>query len=97
MRAQLETAGGFTLMASDTPAGAGPATGQATSEAGGVSLSLSGEDAEELRGYWDRLTGRAAVTVPLQMQMWDDKFGMFVDELGVTWMVNITGPENAGS
>ena len=50
MRAQLETAGGFTLMASDTPAGAGPATGQATSEAGGVSLSLSGEDAEELRG-----------------------------------------------
>ena len=60
-------------------------------------MSLSGEDAEELRGYWDRLTGRAAVTVPLQMQMWDDKFGMFVDELGVTWMVNITGPENAGS
>ena len=29
--------------------------------------------------------------------MWGDEFGMFVDELGVTWMVNITGPESAGS
>jgi len=97
MHAQLETAGGFTLMASDTSAGAGPAAGQATSDASGVSLSLSGEDAEELRGYWDRLTARAAVTVPLQMQMWGDEFGTLVDEFGVTWMVNITGPQNAGS
>ena len=105
MHAMLETPGGLVLMASDTPgapaAGTDPAggTGGGTGGggAGGISLSLSGEDAEELRGYWERLCTRAAVTVPLQKQMWGDEFGMLVDEFGTTWMVNITSPENAGS
>jgi PhnB protein len=87
----------LTLMASDTPTGSGPSVGQATSDASGVSLSLSGEDAEELRGYWERLSARGSVKMPLQMQMWGDEFGMLVDEFGMTWMVNITGPENAGT
>src|SRR4051812_13203171 len=71
MHAQLESPSGLTLMASDTPAGAdagsdaaGAVTGETGGEARGVSLSLSGEDAEELRGYWDRLSARAAVTMP---------------------------------
>ncbi len=100
MHAQLETPSGLTLMASDTPAtpgepgaGAGGQAGSPMGEPGGVSLSLSGEDAEELRGYWDRLSARAAVTVPLQKQMWGDEFGMLVDEFGMTWMVNITSPQ----
>ncbi len=99
MHAMLETPSGLTLMASDASDASAPADGggQATSEATPVSLSLSGEDAEELRGYWERLSARASVTMPLQMQMWGDEFGMLVDEFGVTWMVNITGPENAGS
>ena len=99
MHAMLETPGGLVLMASDTPGAAagGDTAGGSGGEAGGVSLSLSGEDAEELRGYWERLTTRAAVTVPLQKQMWGDEFGMLVDEFGTTWMVNITSPENAGS
>jgi len=96
MHAQLETPSGFTLMAADSPGSAGDG-GQATSEASGVSLSLSGEDADELRGYWDGLSARGSVTMPLQMQMWGDEFGMLVDEFGMTWMVNITGPQNAGS
>ncbi len=101
MHAMLETPGGLTLMASDTPAGPGHGAGQvggrAGGEAGGVTLSLSGEDAEQLRGYWDGLSARAAVTVPLQKQMWGDEFGMLVDEFGMAWMVNITSPQNAGS
>ena len=100
MHAMLETPGGLVLMASDTPGAAagGDTAGRSSGgEAGGVSLSLSGEDAEELRGYWDGLSARAAVTMPLQKQMWGDEFGMLVDEFGMTWMVNITSPENAGS
>ena len=97
MHAMLETPSGLALMASDTPGGPGHGAGQAGGGASGVSLSLSGEDAEELRGYWERLSARAAVTVPLQQQMWGDEFGMLVDEFGMTWMVNITGPENAGA
>ena len=98
MHAMLEAPGGLVLMASDTPGAGGGSGGRGSGgEAGGVSLSLSGEDADELRGYWERLTSRAAVTGPLQKQMWGDEFGMLVDEFGTTWMVNITSPENAGS
>ena len=97
MHAQLETPSGFTLMAADSPGSTEQGGGQATSEARGVALSLSGEDAEELRGYWEKLTARGSVTMPLEKQMWGDEFGMLVDEFGMTWMVNITGPQNAGS
>ena len=104
MHATLETPNGMTLMASDTPgastSGADQAAGRSGEQggqSGGVSLSLSGEDADELRGYWDRLSARGAVTMPLQKQMWGDEFGMLVDEFGQTWMVNITSPENAAS
>src|SRR5687768_4128858 len=49
MHAQLETDRGFTLMASDPPPGAGVTPGS------NVAISLSGEDADELRGYWEKL------------------------------------------
>ncbi len=97
MHAILETPSGFTLMACDTPPEMSQGAGQGTSDPSGVSLSLSGEDAEELRGYWERLTARASVLVPLEKQMWGDEFGMLVDAFGTRWMVNITSPENAGS
>jgi PhnB protein len=98
MHAQLDTPGGLTLMASDTPAsyrqGGSDAAGAGTGdEPRGIALSLSGEDADELRGYWNGLSARATVTMPLEKQMWGDEFGMLVDEFGMTWMVNITSPQ----
>jgi PhnB protein len=48
MHAQLQTDNGFTLMASDTP----PEMGE-VSPAGNITISLSGDDEQELRGYWD--------------------------------------------
>lgn len=53
-------------------------------------MSLSGDDAGELRGYWDKLTDGSTVSVPLEKQMWGDVFGMCTDRFGITWMVNIT-------
>ena|SRR3712207_3564614 len=97
MHAMLETPSGLVLMASDTPPQMSHGAGEVGKGPTGVALSLSGDDAEELRGYWERLTARASVTMPLEMQMWGDEFGMLVDEFGNTWMVNITGPQNAGS
>jgi len=97
MHAMLETPSGMTLMASDTPPEMRSAAGEVGAGGSGVALSLSGEDGDELRGYWERLSARASVTMPLHMQMWGDEFGMLVDEFGNTWMVNITGPGNAGS
>jgi PhnB protein len=52
-------------------------------------VSLSGDDADELRGYWEKLSSGGVVTVPLEKQMWGDEFGMCVDRFGTTWVVNI--------
>jgi PhnB protein len=84
MHAQLETDSGFTLMASDTPAEMQRNPGD------NISISLSGDDADALRGYWEKLSDGGTVTMPLEKQMWGDEFGMCVDRFGVPWMVNIT-------
>jgi PhnB protein len=83
MHAMLETDSGFTLMASDTPPGMEHKPGN------NISVSVSGEDADELRGYWDKLSGDGTVMVPLEKQMWGDVFGMCTDRFGITWMINI--------
>jgi PhnB protein len=83
MHAQLETDGGFTLMGSD------PAPGSDVTLGTNVAVSLSGDDADQLRGYWERLSQGGTVDVPLEKQMWGDEFGMCVDRFGVRWMVNI--------
>ncbi|MEV4681257.1 VOC family protein [Streptomyces kurssanovii] len=83
MHGMLETERGFTLMGADTPPGMEHKPGN------NFSISLSGEDAGELRGYWDKLSADGTVNVPLEKQMWGDTFGMCVDRFGISWMVNI--------
>jgi PhnB protein len=87
MHAQLETASGYTLMASDT------APGMSFNPGDTVTISLSGEDGDELRGYWEKLTAGGTVSMPLEKQMWGDEFGSCTDRFGVQWMVNITQPQ----
>ncbi|WNV89469.1 VOC family protein [Umezawaea sp. Da 62-37] len=84
MHGQLKTDAGYTLMAADTPPGMehNPGTN--------VTISLSGGDADDLRGYWEKLSDGGAVSVPLEKQMWGDEFGACVDRFGIPWMVNIT-------
>jgi PhnB protein len=83
MHAMLETPSGFTLMASDAPAGMTQDTGST------ISISLSGDD-PELRDYFQKLSQGGSVTMPLEKQMWGDEFGMLVDPFGVQWMVNVS-------
>ncbi len=85
MHAQLVTDGGLTLMASDTPNAMDYRPGT------NYSVSLSGDDEAELRGYWDKLTDGGTITMPLDKAPWGDSFGMCVDKFGVTWLVNIAG------
>ena len=87
MHAQLETDRGFTLMASDTPAGMQRNPGD------NISISLSGDDGDQLRGWWEKLSDGGTVTMPLEKQMWGDEFGMCTDRFGVPWMVNINQPQ----
>jgi len=83
MHGQLTTDNGFTLMGADTPPGMAHNVGD------NIAVSLSGDDATELRGYWEKLADGGAVSVPLEKQLWGDEFGMCVDKFGIGWMVNI--------
>ena len=87
MHGMLETASGFTLMAGDTPPGMDHKPGN------NIAVSLSGDDADELRGYWQQLSQDGTVSVPLEQQMWGDEFGMCDDQFAITWMVNISQPQ----
>jgi PhnB protein len=87
MHGMLETDAGYTIMAADV-----------TSEMeyhpmAGCSMSLSGDDADALRGYWEKLSASGTMTMPMQKQAWGDEFGMCVDRFGVPWMINVHTPE----
>jgi PhnB protein len=82
MHASLETPGGLTLMASDTP------TGMDLTPGSTITVSLSGDDEAELRGYWEKLSDGGQVTMPFEKAPWGDFFGMCTDKFGIPWMVD---------
>jgi PhnB protein len=86
MHGQL-TFGDKDIMASDVPDLMGNPV------IGGFSMSLSGTEADELKGYWDKLAEGAKINQPLEQAPWGDTFGMLTDKFGVDWMVNITKPK----
>jgi PhnB protein len=76
-------------MGADTPSFMNsPAT-----SASNITVSLSGDDADTLRGYWEGLSEGADVGTPLEKQMWGDEFGQLTDKYGVGWLVNISQPQ----
>jgi PhnB protein len=84
--AVLETDAGYTIMAGDVPGD------REHERMTSFSVSLSGDDADALRGYWEGLSAGGTITMPLEKQVWGDEFGMCVDRFGVSWMVNISHP-----
>ena len=84
MHSSLVTTAGYTLFAADTMA-------EATDSR--VTISISGDDADELHGYFTGLSEGGQVTLPLAKQVWGDEFGMFTDKYGIAWMVNINAGE----
>lgn len=89
MHSMITTEGGLSLMAADTPNGMDYTPGN------NYSVSLSGDDEAELRGYWEKLSASGTVSMPLSLSPWGDYFGQCADRFGVNWLVNIAGPGNA--
>jgi PhnB protein len=87
MHSMLTTPAGFTLMASDTPEGMEFTAGAQIT----ISVSGDGDDADDVRGYWEKLAEAGSVTMPLEKQVWGDEFGMVTDQFGIGWLVNIGG------
>jgi PhnB protein len=86
MHSQLESAAGYTIMGADL------APGMQLTEGSTITVSLSGDDSDALRGYWEKLAAGGQVTMPLEKQMWGDEFGQLSDRYGIAWMVNIAQP-----
>ena len=84
MHGMLETSSGFTLMGADSPPDMEHTVGN------NITISLSGDDGDELRGYWEKLSAEGVVQTPLEKQMWGDEFGACSDKFGINWLVNIT-------
>ena len=55
----------------------------------GMSLALSGKDADQLREQYHKLSDGGQILQQLTKASWGDEFGMFVDKFGITWMINI--------
>lgn len=84
MHSALTAPNGFLLMGSDVPASMDLPQGRS------MTVSISGDDEPELRGYWDKLSAGATISAPLEKAPWGDSFGMLTDRFGVPWMVNIS-------
>jgi PhnB protein len=87
MHGMLVTDTGLTLMGADTP------NSMAYTPGDNYSVSLSGDDEAELRGFWVGLTADGTIVTPLEKAPWGDTFGMCSDKFGVNWLVNITAPQ----
>ena len=87
MHAMLVAENGITFMAADTPNSMG------YQEGANISMSLSGDNEAELRGYWDKLVTGGKVTMPFEKAPWGDTFGMLTDQFGINWMVNVNTPK----
>jgi PhnB protein len=90
MHSQLTTPSGFSLMAADVP----KSMGMEASPNG--TIALSGDEVEELRGYFEKLTEGGQIAVPLEQAPWGDYFGQVTDRFGVSWMANIAGGGQPG-
>ena len=84
MHASLQADNGIAIMGADTP------NGRKYDPGARITMSLSGDDEAELRGYWDKLSAGGTEMMPLARAPWGDTFRMLRDKYGIEWLVNVT-------
>ena len=86
MHGQLDTPGGLTLMASDTPSFM-----EYVAPTSGITVSLAGgpEDHEYIQSAFEKLSEGGKPGVPLELAPWGDYYGQLTDKFGIAWMFNI--------
>ena len=58
----------------------------------GFSVTLQTKDVEESERMFKALSQGGTVTMPMEKTFWSVRFGMFVDQFGIPWMVNCEQP-----
>jgi PhnB protein len=82
MHARL-TKGPAVLMASDNM------PGMPFHQGDSFSVSLNCESVQEIEKLFSTLSEKGKVTMPLQETFWAARFGMFTDQFGINWMLNL--------
>ncbi len=54
----------------------------------GFSISINVETPSEADKYFNALSEKANIIMPIGETFWAQRFGMLVDQFGVSWMVN---------
>lgn len=72
-----------TLMASDTVPGAQTAFGD------NIRVTLTGTNAKELAGFYEKLSAGGSIFLPFEKQVWGQELGMFTDKFGTLWSVSV--------
>ena len=84
MWGQVASVEGFHVMAYDVPSSRPWSRGEDP-----FFVSVRGEDAAEISGYWERLSEGSTVVVPMAPAAWAPLYGMLTDRFGVTWVLDV--------
>jgi PhnB protein len=81
---QVASEGGFRVMAFDVPT-------HRPWDPGVVPffVSVRGDSADEISGYWDKLSEGGSVVQPIGPAAWSSLYGMVKDRFGVTWILDV--------
>lgn len=86
MHVSLPIGKGGILMGSDSPEVMGGVT-----PGNNCHISLQTEDDAETDRLFNALSAGGTITMPLEETFWGARFGMFVDQFGINWMINQAG------
>lgn len=86
MWGQVASADGFRIMAYDVPSSRPWSPGDSP-----FFVSVRGADADEIAGYWKRLSEGSTVLVDLAPAAWAPLYGMLTDPFGITWVLDVAG------
>ncbi len=84
MYGQVVAASGFRIMSYDVPSRLPYSPGEIP-----VFVSVRGDGADEIAGYWEKLAAGASIVAPLAPSGWAPLYGMLKDRFGVTWVFDV--------
>jgi PhnB protein len=90
MWGQVTSPEGFSIMAYDVPASRPWSQGDQP-----FFVSVRGGDADEISGYWKKLSEGSTVVVDLGPAGWAPLYGMLTDPFGITWVLDVAVGDHA--
>lgn len=86
MHITLDIGKGILLMASDTPGAMGPKPEPGNN----YHICIQAESEAEADRYFNGLSPKGRVEMPMNKTFWGAYFGMLADRFGIRWMINYT-------